>query len=132
MSPDRAATVNEGAGTQFIESLVESRDVFTYMNHEEVMNRVNNNLNDIRGALQIIESQIPFVIGLVAHWDEFYPTYMAQVSDHARSTQTLLVQMIRKRLGVNTNSFISSILSSLTKMENDIPKMGYPFEDKPN
>lgn len=56
---------------------------------------------------------------------------MAQVSDFARMTQTSQILMVRRRLGVSTSPFVERVLSDLTAIENNIPKMRYPFEDPP-
>jgi len=37
--------------------------VFTYLNHQDVMTRVDNTINDVRRALQIIENEIPAARG---------------------------------------------------------------------
>lgn len=59
------------------------------------------------------------------------PYYMAQASDLARTRQASQIQDIRRRLGVNTSPFVARVLAELTELENDIPKMRYPFEDPP-
>ncbi|KAH8706988.1 hypothetical protein GQ44DRAFT_831181 [Phaeosphaeriaceae sp. PMI808] len=78
-SLNQAVSGDESAASRMIESFAESHAVFTYLNHADIMTRVDNTINDVRRALRIIENEIPAARGLVTHWDEFYPTYMAQV-----------------------------------------------------
>ncbi|OAQ69059.1 hypothetical protein VFPPC_13779 [Pochonia chlamydosporia 170] len=79
--------------------------------------------------LQLIELYNPEGQGLAAHWNEFYPTYFAQVSEFARTYVADQVRFICRRFGTQTTEMAASVLLELDEIEDRIPKLKYKFED---
>jgi len=62
--------------------------VFDYLNPPAATFRFNNVRADVGRQLHIIEDSTLGGQGLVAHWEEFFPTYMVEIQSNARSFLT--------------------------------------------
>lgn len=86
---------------------------------------------------------------LAAHWSEFCkcslalvlegnkladnysdPHYFSQVSDFARTWATEHIREVREGFQASPVQYRQSVLRDLSELEDRIPDMRYPFEDK--
>ncbi|KAK9423441.1 putative cytochrome p450 protein [Seiridium unicorne] len=90
--------------------LRETIGVFEYINHEDVITRLDTVSAGIYSDLQIIEANTEGSDGLSAHWNEFYPYYFGQFE-------------------ASNSEYRDYVLSELQKIEDKIRDLKYPFED---
>jgi hypothetical protein len=57
------------------------------------------------------------------------PYYFQQVSEFARTYVADQIRYIRSQFSASTSPYRESVLRELLEIENQIPKMRYPFED---
>ncbi|RKU40671.1 hypothetical protein DL546_003055 [Coniochaeta pulveracea] len=128
---DSSVAGSADATTEILESLQETQAVFTYLNDADAITRQDNTVTRVRNALQAVERQAPDAQGLVAHWDEFYPHYMGQVSQYQREVVTNQTTAIQTAFRSSTSNQRETMLDGVTAIQNNINNMIYPFEDPP-
>lgn len=125
-----SGSVSSDGMQAFMGALRQTAGVFTYLNAQDVVTRLDATSAAILAQLRLIEENTPDATGLAAHWNEFYPHYFQQVSQFARDWGARMVQLAREEYEANPNApNRDAVLDELKKIENSIPGWKYAFED---
>jgi len=148
---DRGVAGNETAMEEWLDTLRETVAAFQYLNDPMVVTIQDNTVARVFQALQRIEEAIPSAQGLSAHWNEACtssrinpnlslirtltlscpadPHYFRDVSEFARTYMADRIRYVRNAYRSGSSPFRDYVLAEIKRIEDQIPKMKYAFED---